>query len=257
VYGHVIAVNPLGDLYAVPLCAVLDQIKGLFETLDVSLPLHSPLESRGRGPSNEIEPLHGGGLPSRDSGSSYKNDGEATELWDKESYEGDISVNEKGSLGRGSSIDDGDVGFEGTDYPKKPMSAATTLSRDKASTSLPQHYRQNLRTPVVLTPSSDSWAWSRNDDDILINARSRCLGWAQIQREHFPLITPNACRKRYERLVAKRRGPHWDHEKSEKLSREYSLLREQTWKPLADAVGEEWEDVEKAVSPEYNRYIQR
>ncbi|KAL1969116.1 hypothetical protein VTN77DRAFT_370 [Rasamsonia byssochlamydoides] len=118
-----------------------------------------------------------------------------------------------------------------------PLSISTTVRMQRSA-------RSTLGTPVTATNPSTSW--STHDDNILMNARARGHGWSQIQKEHFPLKTPNACRKRYERLVAKRRGPDWDHEKLERLCREYSQLREQTWKPLADAIGEKWQDVEKA-----------
>lgn len=38
VYGHVVAVNPLRDLYVVPLKDTLEQIEEVFDTIDVSLP---------------------------------------------------------------------------------------------------------------------------------------------------------------------------------------------------------------------------
>ncbi|KAE8551077.1 hypothetical protein TMatcc_009170 [Talaromyces marneffei ATCC 18224] len=87
--------------------------------------------------------------------------------------------------------------------------------------------------------------WSYHDDTVLINARARGQGWSQIQKEHFLNKTANACRKRHERLVAKRRGTEWNQEMLEKLSTEYSRCREQIWQPLANAIGEKWQDVEK------------
>lgn len=90
--------------------------------------------------------------------------------------------------------------------------------------------------------------WPSRDDNLLVAARLQGHGWGQIQKEHFPSKTPNACRKRYERLIAKRRGSDWDSERFERLGTRYRELREQTWKPLADAVGEKWQDVEKVVS---------
>lgn len=96
--------------------------------------------------------------------------------------------------------------------------------------------------------SYSSGPWQDEEDSILLNARSRGHGWGQIQREHFPFKTPNACRKRYERLIAKKRGNNWDEAKFEKLGLLYKQLREQIWQPLADAMDEPWEDVEKAVS---------
>lgn len=112
-----------------------------------------------------------------------------------------------------------------------------------------EHHAQ-LSAPDRLSGqvSYSSGPWQDEEDNILLNARLQGHGWGQIQREHFPLKTPNACRKRYERLVAKKRGNDWDEEKFEKLGVLYKQLREQIWKPLADAMDEPWEDIEKAVS---------
>ncbi|KAI2076702.1 hypothetical protein LOZ39_002606 [Ophidiomyces ophidiicola] len=102
-------------------------------------------------------------------------------------------------------------------------------------------------SPVV--PSSglgSTGPWSSRDDEILLAARAQNQGWNQIQRDHFPSKSANACRKRYERLNAKRRGAaDWNDERIDRLANSYMLMREQTWRPLADAVGENWEDVEK------------
>lgn len=46
IYGHVVASNPLGEAYVVPLVAILAQIKEFFKTDDVSLPEPLPLLSR-------------------------------------------------------------------------------------------------------------------------------------------------------------------------------------------------------------------
>ncbi|QVM09357.1 hypothetical protein D8B26_004018 [Coccidioides posadasii str. Silveira] len=106
------------------------------------------------------------------------------------------------------------------------------------------------RQPVALpsspmTPTSTSGPWSPRDDEILLAARAQAQGWNQIQRDHFPSKSANACRKRYERLIAKRRGSDWNDERIDRLANQYMQMREQTWRPLADAVGENWEDVEK------------
>lgn len=113
----------------------------------------------------------------------------------------------------------------------------------------------NLLPPIITsnfngidhsrTPSNSSSPWSGQDDDILTSARSQSLGWAQIQKDHFPSKTPNACRKRYERLVAKKRSHDWDQERIERLAAHYLELRDQIWKPLAQVIGESWEEVEK------------
>ncbi|EED17000.1 hypothetical protein TSTA_020570 [Talaromyces stipitatus ATCC 10500] len=100
--------------------------------------------------------------------------------------------------------------------------------------------------PLNESGANHSSSWSYHDDTVLISARAGGQGWSQIQREHFPNKTANACRKRHERLVAKRRGTEWNQEMLEKLSTEYSRRREQIWQPLANAIGEKWQDVEKA-----------
>lgn len=110
------------------------------------------------------------------------------------------------------------------------------------------HTNSSHRSRLESGGANISSTWTVHDDSILMQARAHSHGWGQIQKEHFPKKTANACRKRYERLVAKRRGPEWDQEKLERLSVEYNRLREQTWQPLAFAVGEKWQDVEKAVS---------
>lgn len=97
--------------------------------------------------------------------------------------------------------------------------------------------------------SYSSGPWQDEEDNILLNARSRGHGWKQIQKEYFPSKSSNACRKRYERLIAKKRGSSWDEAKFEKLGILYKQLREQIWMPLAEVMDESWEDVEKAVSP--------
>ena len=105
----------------------------------------------------------------------------------------------------------------------------------------------NVPVDHARTPSNSSSPWSGHDDNILTSARSQSLGWAQIQKDHFPSKTPNACRKRYERLVAKKRSHDWDQERIERLAAHYVELRDQIWKPLAQVVGENWEEVEKKV----------
>lgn len=118
-----------------------------------------------------------------------------------------------------------------------PVPTLSASSPDQVSSSI-----QRLATYPQSVP------WPSRDDNLLIAARLQGLGWGQIQKEHFPTKTPNACRKRYERLIAKRRGSDWDSERFERLGIRYRELREQTWRPLADAVGEKWQDVEKIVS---------
>lgn len=46
--------------------------------------------------------------------------------------------------------------------------------------------------------------------------------------------------------MTKRRGNDWDEERTARLARAYKDMREQTWSPLAERIGERWEHVEKA-----------
>jgi Myb-like DNA-binding domain len=90
--------------------------------------------------------------------------------------------------------------------------------------------------------------WTPHDDELLVKARTKNLAWAAIHEKHFPTKTANACRKRYERLMLKRRGNDWDEDRNARLAVAYKDMREQTWSPLAEQLGERWEHVEKAVS---------
>lgn len=101
----------------------------------------------------------------------------------------------------------------------------------------------------VQPPSSggraSSGAWSPQDDDALLQARARGENWSQIQIQ-FPGKTPNACRKRHERLMERRNaGNDFDARKMEQLAREYMHLRREMWQPLAQRTGEKWTVVEQ------------
>lgn len=90
--------------------------------------------------------------------------------------------------------------------------------------------------------------WNADDDEVLVRARAAGLGWGQIHEQHFPSKTANACRKRYERLMMKRKGNDWDEARVERLATAYRDMREKIWKPLAVQLDEpHWEYVEKAV----------
>ncbi|KAI9824486.1 MAG: hypothetical protein M1826_007349 [Phylliscum demangeonii] len=92
--------------------------------------------------------------------------------------------------------------------------------------------------------SRPSSAWSADDDRRLKSERARNRGWNLIQRNYFPHKTPNACRKRHERLMERENEEDWDHEKFEQLAHHYVNLRKEIWSPLATRVGENWKTVE-------------
>lgn len=91
-----------------------------------------------------------------------------------------------------------------------------------------------------------STAWSQDDDSRLAQYRAKGMNWGPIA-SHFPNKTPNACRKRHERLMEKQKAESWDGVKTEDLARAYLECREAMWKMVADRVGEKWTTVESKV----------
>ncbi|KAK4160709.1 hypothetical protein QBC43DRAFT_337990 [Cladorrhinum sp. PSN259] len=89
-----------------------------------------------------------------------------------------------------------------------------------------------------------SSSWSANDDKTLMMARSRGQGWADIRKKHFPKRTPNACRKRWERLMENRATVEKDGHRTQRISEEYLAMRKAIWTPLAERMGESWQWVE-------------
>ncbi|CAK7268600.1 hypothetical protein SEPCBS119000_003143 [Sporothrix epigloea] len=140
---------------------------------------------------------------------------------------------------------------------RRPSRLATKnkrLSTDTASTTLrtPTPYAvEPLAMPTLPSTSASSTprplsngAWRPQDDDALLQARSRGENWAQIQA-HFPGKTPNACRKRHERLVERRNASNnVDACKMAQIAREYMQMRRDLWQPLALRTGEKWTVVE-------------
>ncbi|KAI0544816.1 hypothetical protein F4679DRAFT_511547 [Xylaria curta] len=97
--------------------------------------------------------------------------------------------------------------------------------------------------PMPHRPSSG--AWSQQDDHNLLTARQQGLNWAQIQSTYFPNKSPNACRKRHERLLERRGADDWDARKLERLAKEYMSMRKEMWQGLAARTGEKWNVVEQ------------
>lgn len=99
--------------------------------------------------------------------------------------------------------------------------------------------------PMPHRPSSG--AWSQQDDQNLLTARQQGLNWAQIQSRYFPNKSPNACRKRHERLLERRGADDWDARKLEQLAKDYMSMRREIWQGLAARTGEKWSVVEAKV----------
>ena len=92
-----------------------------------------------------------------------------------------------------------------------------------------------------------SSSWSAKDDETLIQARTQGLNWNQIAPKHFPSKSPNACRKRHERLMEKHNAEQWDGVKLDVLAQAYMEVRRDMWSLLASRVGEKWQLVEAKV----------
>ncbi|KAL6703764.1 NAD-dependent protein deacylase sir2rp2 [Coniothyrium glycines] len=113
---------------------------------------------------------------------------------------------------------------------------------DKASSS----HRNSVSTVSAAGASGTrSSSWSAKDDETLIQARAQGLNWNQIGPKHFPTKTPNACRKRHERLMERQNAEQWDGVKLDVLAQAYMEVRREMWSILAARVGEKWQLVEQ------------
>ena len=112
---------------------------------------------------------------------------------------------------------------------------------------IPSQAYPSMAAPVSLRPSSG--AWNPQDDRTLMDARKQGMNWAPIQQAYFPSKTPNACRKRHERLMERRSADDWDGMKLENMAKHYMAMRREIWAPLAAQTGEKWNVVEQKVSP--------
>ena len=98
-----------------------------------------------------------------------------------------------------------------------------------------------------------SRAWSQEEDIQLVHLRAQGMKWAPIAQNHFPKKTPNACRKRHERLMKNQNQGKWnagvrfDGVRPDVLAQTYSEVRENI---LASKVGEKWQEVENKVYTE-------
>jgi Myb-like DNA-binding domain len=123
--------------------------------------------------------------------------------------------------------------------PMPPYPSSNSLSQQ------PQYHSVPQSAPVSLRASSGAWAPA--DDQTLMQARASGLNWAPIQAQYFPSKTPNACRKRHERLMDRRNTDDWEQTKLENLAKEYMSMRREIWAPLASRTGEKWTTVESKV----------
>ena len=112
----------------------------------------------------------------------------------------------------------------------------------------PRQATKSLPNPASGDRHESNKTWGHEEDEKLLHARQQGLNWAPIAERFFPTKTPNACRKRHERLILKNTAAgDWDTAKVEALAQSYMELREKMWRILAIEVDEKWEIVEKKV----------
>jgi hypothetical protein len=111
----------------------------------------------------------------------------------------------------------------------------------------PKSHRLPIPTAAAAAASTtrNTPSWTKEDDDLLIQARASGKNWNEIAPKYFKSKTPNACRKRHERLMEKRNAEDWDGLKLETLATAYFEVREQMWGILAERLGEKWSLLEQ------------
>ncbi|KAG4433280.1 hypothetical protein IFR05_011225, partial [Cadophora sp. M221] len=110
---------------------------------------------------------------------------------------------------------------------------------------LPLSNQQYTQIAQPMSIRASSGAWTPQDDGTLMAARAQGMNWAPIQQSYFPSKTPNACRKRHERLMERRSADDWDGLKLENLAKNYMGMRREIWSALAAQTGEKWNVVEQ------------
>ncbi|KAF8853589.1 hypothetical protein BDZ45DRAFT_706919 [Acephala macrosclerotiorum] len=130
-------------------------------------------------------------------------------------------------------------------YPNGgPVQHPMSSQQHQQYSQMAQQAAQAQQAPQVsIRPSSG--AWNPQDDSTLMAARAQGMNWAPIQQAYFPSKTPNACRKRHERLMERRNADDWDGVKIENMAKHYMAMRREIWTPLAAVTGEKWNVVEQ------------
>ena len=119
----------------------------------------------------------------------------------------------------------------------------------------PTQYTQMPQAPPLASIRPSSGAWNPQDDQTLMAARAQGMNWAPIQQSYFPSKTPNACRKRHERLMERRSADDWDGLKLETMAKNYMGMRREIWSGLAAQTGEKWNVVEQKVLSPFQRRL--
>ena len=170
--------------------------------------------------------------------------------WDQQGYRPDMHV-----MGPSASMYNPRLSLPSTYYPGITGQPAMLASDGQSNPSVDYSVYDGTNAPAVMHPHlssshrASSGAWNQDDDSVLLEARQRGLNWNQIQVKHFPKKTPNACRKRHERLIDRRCVDDFDTRRFENMAKAYVMRRKEIWQLLALLTGEKWNVVEAKVSP--------
>ena len=139
-----------------------------------------------------------------------------------------------------------------TAIPSGTAAASASASTPAPTTSrhsrIPSRFNMSSTDSSPQSSKTSNSTWSNEADKQLIEARAAGLNWTPISATYFPDKTPNACRKRHERLMVQRHhSQDWNGVKLDQLAKGYDELREQMWTLLANRVGEKWQTVEAKV----------
>ncbi|RMZ89948.1 hypothetical protein DV736_g2833, partial [Chaetothyriales sp. CBS 134916] len=135
------------------------------------------------------------------------------------------------------------------------MTTMGTATHQTLAPSLAPHHTQSTHHrsqshPHIHLPTmhpQQSAPWTNGEDMMLLDAKSKGLGWNDIHEKYFPSKSGNACRKRHERLMVKLRTTDWDEARVRRVWDEYVRegVRREFWEAIAQRCGERWEDVER------------
>jgi len=252
VYGHVVSVDALGEAYVIPIQSTLLDIKSRMGARDVRLPSTEEISalrddqrykaSVARLASGHLAPTPLAVIPLGTSPASEAVSLKRKLSWSPENSE--TSDYESGndqdqSLGGVVSKTSGSHRYIDASDRKQPR-LMTLRSATIAGSSF---------SSAALSGALHAPSWTPQDDETLIRARASGLNWNAIATKYFKSKTPNACRKRHEKLIEKRNAEEWDGVKLEMLAGAYMEQREKMWRILGDSIGEkQWQLVEEKVS---------
>ena len=141
--------------------------------------------------------------------------------------------------------------------------ASTNTSTHRETYTTTQHRIPDLPSTRTLVSSRASGqdrhtsvSWTPEEDELLIRASQEGMYWQLIATRYFSgTKTANACRKRHERLMeARNQDDDMESVKTDNLAKAYIDVREESWKPLAERVGEKGQTIEAKVRMLQNFY---